>query len=266
MTTQVLTTRDTVAEALFSIAHDCGITYDEMTGKGEAAIKSAGGEAAALSAYLKTGKRGFADVGAVVDMVKGVGEALAHGQRSRLQGFARACKKQTPGFALARALNIVSDAGAVLVGLDRAVSGDKDCLQAYTPAIVGGFIALQAQAREAAKAAREAASEAAKAEASEAPAQGEASEAAQGEALTPGQQDSAAVAWLVSRVSALSAENLQALVGIISTEAAREKLAQAEALALQDEPAQAEAPAQAEVKPAKKPRQRKPSQAEALAA
>ena len=179
-------------------------------------IKAAGGLDAALSSYLKTGKANAARVGALAYVYRGILECFEHGQKSKLLGFATGTKKNTDAFAFVRDAGIVSDSGAVLIGVDPAAKGKAvEALQSRA----ADFIALYLAAAAAAAAVREAEREAEKANKDSEASTGEAST---GEVVAPapelseGQQDDTAVTRIVSRWAVLSEENKEMLLALLA--------------------------------------------------
>ena len=179
-------------------------------------IKAAGGLDAALSSYLKTGKANAARVGALAYVYRGILECFEHGQKSKLLGFATGTKKSTDAFTFVRDAGIVSDSGAVLIGVDSAAKGKAiEALQSRAADFIAAFLAFSA----AAAAAREAEREAEKANKDSEASTGEAST---GEVIAPapelseGQQDDAAVTWIVSRWTVLSEDNKAALLALLA--------------------------------------------------
>ena len=184
-------------------------------------IKAAGGLDAALSSYLKTGKASAARIGALAYVYRGILECFEHGQKSKLLGFATGTKKNTDAFAFVRDAGIVSDSGAVLIGVDSAAKGKAvEALQSRAT----DFIALYLTFSAAAAAVREAEREAEKAKKDSEASTGEAStgEASTGEVVAPapelseGQQDDAAVTRIVSRWALLSEDNKAALLALLA--------------------------------------------------
>ena len=184
-------------------------------------IKAAGGLDAALSSYLKTGKTSAARIGALAYVYRGILECFEHGQKSKLLGFATGTKKSTDAFVFVRDIGIVSDAGAVLIGVDPAAKGKaSEALQSRA----ADFIALYLTFSAAAAAVREAEREAEKANKDSEASTGEAStgEASTGEVVAPapelseGQQDDAAVSRIVSRWALLSEDNKASLLALLA--------------------------------------------------
>ncbi len=179
-------------------------------------VKSAGGLDAALSSYLRTGKHATARIGALAHVFKGVLETLEYGQKGKLTGFATASKKQTDAFSFAQSIGIVSDTGAVLVKIDDTAKG---IVKGMADRAID-FVALALAFEGAAKLVREALkvekAEPAADVSGEAIAEPEISEPEIVAPLTSGQQDDAAVAYLVSRAAFLSEENREALLAMLA--------------------------------------------------
>ena len=178
-------------------------------------IKAAGGLDAALSSYLKTGKASAARIGALAYVYRGIPECFEHGQKSKLLGFATGTKKNTDAFMFVRDAGIVSDAGAVLIGVDPAAKGKAvEALQSRA----ADFIALYLAAAAAAAAAREAEREAEKAKKDSEASSSEASSEVLAPApeLSEGQQDDAAVTRIVSRWALLSEDSKASLLALLA--------------------------------------------------
>ena len=178
-------------------------------------IKAAGGLDAALSSYLKTGKASAARIGALAYVYRGILECFEHGQKSKLLGFSTGTKKNTDAFSFVRDAGIVSDSGAVLIGVDPAAKGKAvEALQSRAADFIAAFLTFAA----AAAAAREAEREAEKAKKDSEASTGEAST---GEVIAPapelseGQQDDAAVTRIVSRWALLSEDNKATLLALL---------------------------------------------------
>ena len=216
----------TTTTTLFAdfVARLNGVTVSQRD-TADKVIKAAGGLDAALSSYLKTGKATAARVGALAYVYRGILECFEHGQKSRLLGFATGTKKSTDAFAFVRDAGIVSDAGAVLIGVDPAAKGKAiEALQSRA----ADFIALYLTFSAAAAAAREAEREAAKTKKdSEASSEASSSEASSSEAsssevlapapeLSEGQQDEAAVSRIVARWALLSEDNKASLLALLA--------------------------------------------------
>ena len=221
------TTTTTTTNTLFTgfVARLDGVTVSQRD-TADKVIKATGGLDAALSSYLKTGKASAARIGALAYVYRGILECFEHGQKSKLLGFATGTKKSTDAFAFVRDAGIVSDSGAVLIGVDPAAKGKaSEALQSRA----ADFIALYLSFSAAAAAAREAEREAGKANKDSEASTGEAStgEASSGEAssggvvapapeLSEGQQDDTAVARIVSRWAMLSEENKEMLLVLLA--------------------------------------------------
>ena len=170
-----------------------------------ATIKKAGGTQQALSAYLRTGQKTHATTGALAYVWNGVRELLADGQKSKLQGFSLASKKDSAALDTLRNLGIVSESGAVIVGVEPTFKGskdDKDWSEKFPQ-----FLAL-VQANEAVIAAKKAPVKKAtttEATTTEAP-------------KTPGQIDDDTTAHIIARINAgmLSNDNIKALLAVLA--------------------------------------------------
>ena len=221
----------TTTTALFAdfVARLNGVTVSQRD-TADKVIKAAGGLDAALSSYLKTGKATAARVGALAYVYRGILECFEHGQKSRLLGFATGTKKSTDAFAFVRDAGIVSDAGAVLIGVDPAAKGKAiEALQSRAADFIALYLTFSAAAAAAREAEREAAktkkdseasSEASSSEASSSEASS--SEASSSEVLAPapelseGQQDEAAVSRIVARWALLSEDNKASLLALLA--------------------------------------------------
>ena len=197
-----------------------GVTVSQRD-TAEKTIKAAGGLDAALSSYLKTGKASAARIGALAYVYRGILECFEHGQKSKLLGFAIGTKKSTDAFAFVRDAGIVSDSGAVLIGVDPAAKGKAiEALQSRAADFIAAFLAFAATAAAAREAEREA--EKAKKDSEASTGESSSSEASTGEVIAPapelseGQQDDAAVTRIVSRWVLLSEDNKAALLALLT--------------------------------------------------
>ena len=222
-----MTATTTTTTAMFAgfVARLDGVTVAQRD-IADKTIKAAGGLDAALSSYLKTGKASAARIGALAYVYRGILECFEHGQKSKLLGFATGTKKSTDAFLFVRDIGIVSDAGAVLIGVDPAAKGKAvEALQSRAVDFIAMYLTFSA----AAAAAREAEREAEKAKKDSEASTGEAStgeastgEASTGEVVAPapelseGQQDDAAVTRIVSRWALLSEDNKASLLALLA--------------------------------------------------
>ena len=230
----------TTAAGLFAgfVARLDGVTVAQRD-IADKTIKAAGGLDAALSSYLKTGKTSAARIGALAYVYRGILECFEHGQKSKLLGFATGTKKNTDAFAFVRDAGIVSDSGAVLIGVDPAAKGKaSEALQSRAADFIALYLAFSA----AAAAAREAEREAEKAKKDSEASTGEAST---GEVVAPapelseGQQDDAAVSRIVARWALLSEDNKASLLALLAPAKPAAKPAAAKPAAAAAKPAAA---------------------------
>lgn len=99
-----------LTEVLTSVPHD-------QVEKTEAIAKRVGGIRAALSAYLRTGKRQCADIGAYAALWDGIVQTFAHGQKTALLGYAIAAKHRSVSLETLVRLGVMSESGDVLIGV-----------------------------------------------------------------------------------------------------------------------------------------------------
>jgi len=114
------------------------------------------------AAHIRTENTQIGIIASLYTVTKGIIECLAYGQKTKLSGFEVASKRVGGGFHALVALNIVSDAGVIQIGVDATSKGKAD----YTRMMesIMPFVALvwaervkhKAAATEAAKVAREA--------------------------------------------------------------------------------------------------------------
>lgn len=179
-----------------------------------ATIKKAGGTQQALSAYLRTGQKTHATTGALAYVWNGIRELLADGQKSKLQGFSLASKKDSAALNTLRNLGVVSESGSVVIGVENSFKGskaDKEWGEKFPQ-----FLAL-VQANEAIISAKKATAKKATAPEATAP-EATAPEATTEAPKTPGQIDDDTTAHLIARINAgmLSSDNLNALLAVLA--------------------------------------------------
>lgn len=117
------------------------------------AVKRAGGISACLSAYVKSGNKKFADLGAYAFIFRGIYERLEAGQTAKLAGFAMSSKRDSHIFDLLVSIGILAPSGAVLIR-----QGDyTDDLETLAPMMEDFAVACvihNAKAKESAKLAK----------------------------------------------------------------------------------------------------------------
>lgn len=87
------------------------------------AIKRAGGIGACLSAYVKSGNKKFADLGAYAFIFRGIFERFQAGQTVKLAGFAMSSKKDSHIFDALVGIGILAPSGAVVASMNDYTHG-----------------------------------------------------------------------------------------------------------------------------------------------
>ena len=180
--------------------------------KARTLISKAGGAQIALSAYLRTGKKDSATIGALSFVWGGVRELLADGNNTKLRGFATASKKDSPALNVLTNLGICTQSGAIIGAVEAGFKNSEAEKNWHEnlPYFVALFEAEKTRISDAKKAEAKKATTEAEAEAE--------AEATTEETRTPGQIDNDAVQHLMTRFQAgqLSSENVDAILAIFA--------------------------------------------------
>ena len=201
-------------------------TFDVVTSgaldAANSSIKKAGGSQQALSAFLRTGRKESATIGALAYVWhKGIISLLSDGQKTALLGFSTASKKDSAALNTLIGLGILNNSGAILAGVEPGFKGSKvaDKLSEGFPQFVALVQAETLKLSEAKKAAKPATETVAtETVATETVATETVATETVAATLTQGQLDDASVERIIARIQAglFSLENEDKLLAILA--------------------------------------------------